>query len=95
MTKWRVRVQIDKEWYSGLKAYLLDIALHRSAAGLGRGTPQPALRALRPVRQQLLNLIRHINHRREPARLEPFGFDVLRYRRRIVRPFEPGFCRRP
>ena len=41
-----------------------------------------------PVRRQLLNLIRHINQRRKPAGLEPIGFDVLRYRRRIVKPFE-------
>ena len=38
-TKWRVRVQIEKEWYTGLKAYLIDIALHRSVGGTGRGTP--------------------------------------------------------
>ena len=40
-----------------------------------------------PVRQQLLNLVRYINRRREAASLEPLSFSVLRYRRRIVRPF--------
>jgi len=87
-TKWRVRVQIDKEWYSGLKAYLLDIALHRSAVGLAAELHNLPFEPYAPVRRQLLNLIRHINERRRPAGLEPIGFDVLRYRRRIVKPFD-------
>jgi len=33
------------------------------------------------------NLIRYINRRRETASLKPVTFSVLRYRRRIVRPF--------
>ena len=82
------RVQIDKEWYSGLKAYLLDIALHRSAAGLAAELYNLPFEPYAPVRRQLLNLIRHINQRRKAAGLEPIGFDVLRYRRRIVRPFD-------
>ena len=87
-TKWRVRVQIEKEWYSGLKAYLVDIALTRSVAGLASELQNLPFEPYAPVRQQLLNLIRHINHRREPAGLERIDFDVLRYRRRIVKPFE-------
>ncbi|MGA7701955.1 MAG: hypothetical protein WCB27_20290, partial [Thermoguttaceae bacterium] len=43
-----------------------------------------------PVRRQLLNLVRYINERRDAADLERIGFDVLRFRRRIVRPFELG-----
>jgi len=87
-TKWRVRVQIDKEWYSGLKAYLVDVALHRSAGGLAAELYSLPFEPYAPVRRQLLNLIRYINQRREPARLEPVGFDAIRYRRRIVKPFE-------
>lgn len=87
-TKWRVRVQIEKEWYTGLKAYLVDIALARSVAGLAAELHNLPFEPYAPVRQQLLNLIRHINKRRTSASLEPVGFDVLRYRRRIVKPFE-------
>ncbi len=72
----------------GLKAYLVDIALVRSAAGLAAELHDLPFEPYAPVRQQLLNLIRYINQRREPAGLEPLGFDVLRYRRRIVKPFE-------
>jgi len=87
-TKWRVRVQIDKEWYLGLKAYLVDVTLHRSAAGLAAELHSLPFEPYAPVRRQLLNLIRYINQRRERARLEPVGFDAIRYRRRIVKPFE-------
>lgn len=86
--KWRVWVQIEKEWYRGLKAYLLDIALLRSADFLGFELFHLPFEPYAPVRQQLLNLIRHINRRRESAHLEPIKYSVLRYRRQIVRPFE-------
>lgn len=87
-TKWRVRVQIEKEWYSGLKAYLMDVALHRSVGGLAAELHNLPFEPYAPVRRQLLNLIRHVNERRKPAGLEPIGFDVLRYWRRIVKPFD-------
>ena len=86
--KWRVRVQIEKEWYSGLRAYLTDIAVHRSAASLAAEIQNLPFEPYAPVRQQLLNLVRHVNQRREAAGIETIGFDVIRYRRRIVKPFE-------
>ena len=89
--KWHARVQISKDRYRDLKAYLLDIAPHRSAEYLAAELYCVPFEPYAPVRQQLLLLIRHINRRRESARLEPIHFSVLRYRRRIVRPFEPPF----
>jgi hypothetical protein len=86
--KWRVRVQIEREWYRGLKAYFLDIALHRSADYLALELFNLPFEPYAPVRQQLLNLIRHINLRRKIASLEPLRFSVLRFQRQIVRPFE-------
>lgn len=88
--KWRVRVQIEREWYLSLKAYMLDIAPHRSAPQIAAELRTLPFEPYAPVRQQLLNVVRHINRRREAASLEPIGFDVLRFRRRIVRPFEPA-----
>ena len=85
--KWRVRVRIGAEVYKGLKAYFEDIALHRSVNQLARELSDLPFEPYAPVRQQLLNLIRYINRRREIASLEPVGFSALRYRRRIVRPF--------
>jgi len=86
--KWRVRVQVEREMYKGLKAYFLDVAVHRAAEALAaelRGLP---FEPYAPVRQQLLNIVRHVNHRRHAANLEPVSPKVLRFRRRIVRPFE-------
>lgn len=86
-TKWRARVQIERELYRGLMAYFEDIAVHRSVSQLGRELADLPFEPYAPVRQQLLNLVRHINKRRKAASLELLGFSVLRYRRRIVRPF--------
>ena len=88
--KWRVRVRIDQEWYRGLKAYLVDVAPHRSAAELAAELYHLPFEPYAPVRQQLLNLVRYINQSRDAAHLEPIRFNVLRYRRRIVRPFSPA-----
>ncbi|NLE57769.1 MAG: hypothetical protein GX616_05365 [Planctomycetes bacterium] len=86
-SKWRVRVQIDCEWYKGLKAYFEDIALYRTTRQLAVELADLPFEPYAPVRRQLLNLIRYINRRRETGNLDQLGFSVLRYRRRIVRPF--------
>jgi hypothetical protein len=54
---WRVRVRIDQQWYQGMKAYLLDIARHRSAAELVAEFRHIPFEPYAPVRQQLLNLL--------------------------------------
>ncbi|MHB8901361.1 MAG: hypothetical protein ACYC6Y_21640 [Thermoguttaceae bacterium] len=86
-SKWRARVQIERELYRGLKAYFEDIAVHRSTVQLARELADLPFEPYAPVRQQLLNLVRYINQRRKAANIEPLSFSVLRYRRRIVRPF--------
>jgi hypothetical protein len=86
--KWRVRVQIESELYKGLTAYFEDIALHRSTDHLAAELATLPFEPYAPVRRQLLNLVRHIDKRRKDAGLELLGFSVIRYRRRIVRPFE-------
>jgi hypothetical protein len=88
-TRWRTRVQIDREWYKGLKAYFLDIAVHRTAEALAGELHNLPFEPYTPVRQQLLNLLRHINRRRQVASLEPVSIAAIRLRRRIVKPFEP------
>jgi len=88
-TRWRARVQIDREWYKGLKAYFLDIAVHRTAEALAGELYYLPFEPYAPVRQQLLNLLRYINRCRQTANLEPVSLTAIRLRRRIVRPFEP------
>ena len=85
--KWRVRVQIEAELYKGLRAYFEDIALHRTSRQLGAELADLPFEPYAPVRRQLLNLVRYINQRRATANRKPISFSVLRYRRRIVRPF--------
>ena len=87
--KLRVRVRIEKEWYVSLKAYLLDVALHHSAAELAAEFYMLPFEPYAPIRRQMLNLLRYVNQRRERARLDTLSHNVIRYRRRIVRPFEP------
>ncbi len=86
--KWRVRVQIGQEHYRDLLAYFLDIAQRRSAAELADDLYHVPYEPYAPVRQQMLTILRLINQSRKAAGLDTLGYDVLRYRRRIVRPFE-------
>ena len=87
--KWRVRVQIGREAYRDLKAYCLDIALRRTAEQLGRELYNFPYEPYAPVRQQLLNVLRLVNDTRKAAGLDSVSPKVLRYQRRIVRPFKP------
>jgi hypothetical protein len=86
--KWRVRVQIGREPFRGLKAGFLDIATHRTVEQLGQKFYTLPFEPYAPVRQQLLNLLRLVNKDRKAAGLDPVSPKVLRYQRRIVRPFE-------
>ena len=85
--RWHSRVQIQREKYSELIAYFLDIACKRSAESLGRELFTLPFEPYAPVRQQLLNLLRLVNAARHQAGLEKVSTDVLRYRRSIVKPF--------
>jgi len=88
-TKRRVRVQIARERYRDLKADLLELALRRSVEELGRALGGVAFEPYAPIRRQLLNLLRLMNAKRQEAGLAKIPPDVLRYRRRIVKPFGP------
>lgn len=87
--KQRVRVQIDRECYRELKAHFLEIALRRSADQLAAELYRVPYEPYAPVRQQMLNILRLVNKARTAAGLERVSPQVLRYRRRIVRPFAP------
>ena len=87
--KLRVRVRIEKEWYLSLKAYVRQIALHHSAAELAAEFYMLPFEPYAPIRRQLLTLLRYVNDRRKAAGLDTLSNRVIRYRRRIVRPFDP------
>lgn len=85
--KLRVRVQIARERYRDLKADLLDQAVRSSAEKLSRRLYCVRFEPYAPIRRQLLNLLRLLNAKRQEAGRSKIPPTVLRYRRRIVRPF--------
>lgn len=84
----RVRVQIARRDYARWKAHFLELARHRSAGQLAEELSQLPFEPYAPIRKQLLNLVRLINQMRSATGFQQVSPDVLRYQRRIVRPFQ-------
>jgi hypothetical protein len=91
--KWHARVQIGREAYRDLKAYFLERAVRTPAEELGRVLYAVPFEPYARVRQQLLNVLRPMNGARRRAGLGALPPTVLRYQRRIVRPFDPAEVR--
>ncbi|BBO34178.1 hypothetical protein PLANPX_3790 [Lacipirellula parvula] len=85
---WHSRVQVDRERYAELKAYFKENACKRSAETLARELFCLPYEPYAPVRQQLLNLLRLINQARHAGNLARVSPEVLRYQRKIVKPFD-------
>lgn len=85
----RVRVQIARERYRELRDYFVTMACHRSAETLSRELYLVRFEPYAPIRRQLLNILRLVNEHRTRAGFSRIPASVLRYRRRIVKPFEP------
>jgi hypothetical protein len=85
--------QIGREAYRDLKAYFLERAVRTPAEALGRELYSVPFEPYARVRQQMLNVLRLVNEARREAGREPLPPAVLRYRRRIVRPFDPASVR--
>lgn len=86
--KYHVHVRIDGERYKELKAHFLDLAVHRRAEKLVSEFWALPFEPYAPVRRQLLNVLRSVNRKRKEAAFETIGFDALRFKRRVVKPFE-------
>lgn len=84
----RVRVQIDRLYFRELRAYFSAAARCLSTEQLIQEFKTIGFEPYAPVRQQLLNLLRIVNWERKLRGLGPLDPNVIRYRRRIVRPFE-------
>jgi hypothetical protein len=84
----RARVQIARSTYRELKAYFLDVATKSPPERLAAELFAVPFEPYAPVRQQMLNILRLVNAKRRLAGLQAIGSEVLRYRRRIVKPFE-------
>lgn len=84
----RARVLIAREKFLELRAYFVDIAVHRSAEKLAGEFFNLPFEPYAPIRKQILNLLRLVNERRSEAGYEKLMPTCIRYRRRIVKPFD-------
>jgi hypothetical protein len=81
-------VRIEQEEYNQMKAYFLDLAVHRSLVTVERELAQIRFEPYAPVRGQLLCILRAVNRARKQAGFTPVTRQVFRFKRRIYRPFE-------
>jgi hypothetical protein len=87
--KAHAHVEIERHRYLELKAWFLELAVHRSVEKLSLAFYELPFEPYAPVRRQLLNILRAVNKARCKAGYRPVPAEVLPMRRRIVRPFEP------
>ena len=87
--KWHSHVEIDRQSFQQLQAWLVDRATRCSAEGLALEFYRIPFEPYAPVRRQMLRLLRIVNQARKQAGREPIPHAVLPLRRRVVRPFEP------
>lgn len=88
--KWHARVLLDEETFAGLKAYFLNIAVHRDAGFLAREFLSLSFQPYRPVREQLFVILRAVNQARKLAGYQRLPASVIPFKRRIVRAFGPA-----
>jgi hypothetical protein len=86
-----VHVRIDRPRYLELKAYLVGIAVHRTVDEMAAEFRQAlAFEPYAPVRSQCLCVLRAVNRARVEAGFEEVPRACLRFRRRVVKPFDPA-----
>jgi hypothetical protein len=88
-SRYRVRVQIARDRYRELKSYFQEMSTRHSVEIVSRELWCVPFEPYAPVRRQMHNILRVLNKRRYAAGLVRLAPSVLRYHRRIVRPFEP------
>lgn len=86
--KWHARVLLDEETFAGLKAYFLNIAVHRDAGFLANEFLSLPFQPYRPIREQLFVILRVVNQARKLAGYQRVPTSVIPFKRRIVRAFE-------
>jgi hypothetical protein len=80
-------VRIEQRRYLELKAFLSDVATHRSKEWFEEQFKRLPFEPYAPIRGQLHGILREVNRRRETARFEGVPASAVRLRRRVVRPF--------
>ena len=87
--RWHAHVEIDRHRYLELKAWMLELSVHRSAESLAQAFYEIPFEPYAPVRRQLLNILRAVNGSRKQSGFSRIPVEVVPLRRRIVRPFDP------
>lgn len=85
--RYRVRVSIGRNAYRDLYADLVDKAAHRSAETLRWELWNQPFEPYAPIRKQMLRVLRKVNQVRGAMGFEKLPTDVIRYKRKIVKPF--------
>jgi hypothetical protein len=86
---WHARVLISRERYKELRAYFLGIAAKRTVDVLSTEINNLPFECYKPVWRQLRKLVRTINKRRKERGLSAVPMSAIRWRRTIVKAFEP------
>lgn len=86
--KWHTLVRLDKPTYVALKSHFLELALRRSVEKLADEFWAVGFQPYRPVREQLLAILRATNAKRKRAGLPVLAAgQCIRDKRRITKPF--------
>ena len=80
-------VRIEQGRYLTLKAYLADLAIHRTKERLEEAFSRLPFEPYAPVRGQVHGILREVNRRRALAQYELLSRSCIRVRRRVVSPF--------
>lgn len=86
----RVHVRIAEETYKDLRAYLLELSLHRSAEKLVAEFYSIPFEPYGPVKTQLFSLLGEVNDARRRAGFRRVPKSAVWLKRRYVKPFEPA-----
>lgn len=87
--RFHAHVEIERRRYLELKAWFLELALHRRAETLALAFYRLPYEPYAATRRQYLNIHRAVNAIRRQAGFRPVPIEAVPLRRRIVRPFEP------
>lgn len=92
--KWRSHVQIEWEHYKALKAMFVGLSCRRSETQLGQLFYELPFEPYAPIRRQIAAIWAEVNRRRKRQQLPPVPVEVLPFRTKSVKVFEPNRVKR-
>lgn len=81
------KVGLTQETYENLRAYFLELAVHRKADYIAEEIQKLPYESYAPVKRQLLYILMAVNKRRKALGLAPVSYKSIRHKRTIYRPF--------